>query len=50
MIVDQVKEDHWVGQNGGGVNVNLIATVHEGSEMHLEGSSDVVEGNPLRMS
>jgi hypothetical protein len=50
MIVDQTEENHRVGQNGGGVDVNLIATVHERSEVHLEGSSNVIEGDPLASS
>ena len=30
--------------------MNLIATLHEGSKMHLEGSSDVIEGDPLALN
>jgi len=47
MIVDQAEEDHGVGQDGGGVDVNLVAALHEWSEVHLERSSDVIEGDPL---
>jgi hypothetical protein len=45
-----VKEDHGVGQNGSGIDVNLVATVHEGSKVHFEGSGDVIEGDPLVLS
>jgi len=47
IIVDQTEEGHWVRQDSGRVNVDLVAAVHEWSEVHLEGSSDVIEGDPL---
>lgn len=47
VIVDQAKEGHGFRQDGRGVDVNLVAAVHEGSEMHLKGPGDVIEGDPL---
>jgi hypothetical protein len=47
MIVDQTKENHRVRKDGGSVDVDLIATLHEGGEVHLEGPSDVIKSDPL---
>lgn len=47
MIVDQAKEDHRVREDRGSVNVDLVATLHERSEVHLKGSSNVIKSNPL---
>jgi hypothetical protein len=45
-----MEESHGVGQDGGGVDVDLVAAVHKRSEVHLEGSGDVIEGDPLTCS
>ena len=47
VIVDQLEESHRVGEDGGSVDVDLVAAVHERSEVHLEGSCDVIKGDPL---
>ena len=47
MIVDQPEEGHWVRKDCGGIDVDLVAPMHERCEVHLEGSGDVVEGDPL---
>jgi len=47
VIVDQPEEGHRVRKDRGSIDVDLVAAVHEGSEVHLEGSSDVIEGDPL---
>jgi hypothetical protein len=47
VIVNQAEEGRGVRQDGGGVDVDLVAAVHERSEVHLEGSSDMIEGDPL---
>ena len=35
MIVNQAEEVHGVGKDGSGVDVDLVATLGEGSEVHL---------------
>ena len=50
MIVDQAEEDYGVGNDGCGVDVDLVAALDEGSEVHLKGSSDVIKGDPLMWS
>ena len=35
MIVNQAEEDHGVREDGGGIDVELVAAVQEGSEVHL---------------
>lgn len=47
MIVDQAEEDHRVREDGGGVDVDLVAALHERGKVHLEGSGNVVESDPL---